>query len=46
MFFPPSPYLYSLGQIGIELRYNLSELYKNSTKMEIAKQSTSIQKPI
>lgn len=43
MFFPPSPYLYSLGQIGIELRYNLSELYKNSTKMEIAKQSTSIQ---
>ncbi|WP_066312845.1 TolC family protein [Flavobacterium sp. TAB 87] len=36
MFFPPEPYLYSLGQIGIEARFDLSELYKNKTKMHIA----------
>lgn len=43
MFFPPSPYLYSLGQIGVELHYNLSDLYKNKSRMEIAKKNTAIQ---
>lgn len=43
MFFPPSPYLYSLGQIGVELHYNLSDLYKNKSRMEIAKKNTALQ---
>ncbi|WP_244248446.1 TolC family protein [Flavobacterium foetidum] len=32
-FFPPNPYLYTLGQVGIEARFDLSSLYKNKTKM-------------
>lgn len=37
MFFPPDPYLYSLGQVGIEASFDLSELYKNKTKVQTAK---------
>ncbi|MCV9933641.1 TolC family protein [Flavobacterium sp. LS1R47] len=36
MFFPPNPYLYSLGQVGIEATFSLSGLYKNKTKVRIA----------
>lgn len=36
MFFPPNPYLYSLGQIGVEATYNLSGLYKNKSRVQIA----------
>lgn len=48
MFFPPSPYLYSLGQVGIELTYNLSGLYKNKSKvksadLKIAAQQTELE---
>ncbi|RWX00335.1 TolC family protein [Flavobacterium cerinum] len=48
MFFPPSPYLYSLGQVGIELTYNLSGLYKNrsrvkSANLKIAAQQTELE---
>lgn len=39
-FFPPNPYLYTLGQVGIEARFDLSALYKNKTK--VAKASTKI----
>ncbi|WP_166922655.1 TolC family protein [Flavobacterium poyangense] len=35
-FFPPEPYLYSLGQVGIAASFDLSGLYKNRTKVEIA----------
>lgn len=35
-FFPPNPYLYTLGQVGIEASFDLSSLYKNKTKMEQA----------
>ena len=36
MFFPPSPYLYSLGQIGVEMTFNLSNLYKNKARVQSA----------
>ena len=36
MFFPPDPYLYSLGQVGIEASFDLSGLYKNKTKVRMA----------
>jgi outer membrane protein len=36
MFFPPNPYLYTLGSIGIELNYSISNIYKNKTKMHMA----------
>ena len=36
MFFPPDPYLYSLGQVGIEATFNLSTLHKNKAKSRIA----------
>nr|WP_315201327.1 TolC family protein [uncultured Flavobacterium sp.] len=36
LFFPPNPYLYSLGQVGVKASFNLSELYKNKTKVQIA----------
>ena len=39
-FFPPNPYLYTLGQVGIEARFDLSALYKNKTK--VAKANTKI----
>ncbi|WP_348536993.1 TolC family protein [Flavobacterium hungaricum] len=35
-FFPPNPYLYTLGQVGIEARFDISALYKNKTKIEQA----------
>lgn len=35
-FFPPNPYLYTLGQIGIEAHFDLSALYKNKIKVEQA----------
>ncbi|MFH6998201.1 TolC family protein [Flavobacterium sp. FlaQc-57] len=35
-FFPPNPYLYTLGQIGIEAHFDLSALYKNKTKVQQA----------
>lgn len=44
MFFPPEPYLYSLGQVGIEARFDLSELYKNKTKVKMAETKLQWQK--
>lgn len=35
-FFPPDPYLYTLGQIGIEASFDISGLYKNRTKVQMA----------
>ncbi|WP_409415382.1 TolC family protein [Flavobacterium sp. PS2] len=44
MFFPPNPYLYSLGQVGIEATFSLSGLYKNKTKVHIANSRIELQK--
>lgn len=44
MFFPPDPYLYSLGQVGIEATFNLSALHKNKAKSRIADQQLERQK--
>lgn len=44
MFFPPDPYLYSLGQIGIEASFDLSGLYKNKTKVHMANTKIEWQK--
>lgn len=44
MFFPPDPYLYSLGQVGIEATFNLSNLHKNKVKSKIAGQQLERQK--
>lgn len=44
MFFPPDPYLYSLGQIGIEVSFDLSGLYKNKTKVQMANTKIEWQK--
>ncbi|MGQ7945734.1 TolC family protein [Flavobacterium sp. WC2509] len=41
MFFPPDPYLYTLGQVGVEASFDLSGLYKNKTKVQ--KVTTQIQ---
>jgi outer membrane protein len=35
-FFPPNPYLYTLGQIGIEAHFDISALYKNKAKVQQA----------
>ncbi|CAA9195851.1 TolC family protein [Flavobacterium collinsii] len=35
-FFPPNPYLYTLGQVGIEASFDISGLYKNKTKVQMA----------
>lgn len=37
MFFPPDPYLYSLGQVGFEATFNISGLYKNKSQVQLAK---------
>ncbi|MBX9887736.1 MAG: TolC family protein [Flavobacteriaceae bacterium] len=44
IFFPPDPYLYSIGQVGVELNYNLSSIFKNNTKVHIAEKEFSLQK--
>lgn len=38
MFFPPRNNGYTLGKIGIEANFSLSNLYKNKTKMKLAAQ--------
>lgn len=34
--FPPSPYLYRLGMIGIDASFSISDLYKNKKRMALA----------
>lgn len=43
MFFPPEPYLYTLGRVGVEATYSLSNLYKNKTRTHIARLRTEAQ---
>lgn len=37
------PYLYTIGQIGVEASYNLSGLYKNKARVEAAKLKVELQ---
>ena len=43
MFFPPDPYLYTLGRVGVEATYSLSNLYKNKTRTHMARLRTEAQ---
>lgn len=43
MFFPPEPYLYNIGNVGIDLKYSLSNLYTNRAKMKFADQKIQLQ---
>ncbi|WP_417954449.1 TolC family protein [Flavobacterium sp. ZS1P14] len=38
------PYLYTIGQIGVEATYNLSGLYKNKAKVQVARLKVELQK--
>ncbi|NIF04962.1 TolC family protein [Chryseobacterium sp. Tr-659] len=44
MFFPPEPYAYRLGMIGMNLTYPIENLYKNKYKMQEAKESIDLAK--
>jgi len=44
MFFPPEPYAYRLGMIGINLTYPIGNLYKNKYKMQEAKENIDMAK--
>jgi outer membrane protein TolC len=37
------PYLYTIGQIGVEATYNLSGLYKNKAKVQVANLKVDLQ---
>lgn len=37
------PYLYTIGQIGVEATYNLSSLYKNKAKVQVANLKVELQ---
>jgi len=44
MFFPPEPYAYRLGMIGVNLTYPIESLYKNKYKMQEAKENVDLAK--
>lgn len=44
MFFPPEPYAYRLGMIGVNLTYPIENLYKNKYKMQEAKENINLAK--
>jgi outer membrane protein len=44
MFFPPEPYLYRLGLIGLNLKFSISDLYKNKAKVKKADQEIALNK--
>ncbi len=44
MFFPPEPYAYRLGMIGLNLTYPISNLYKNKYKRHEAKEHIELAK--
>ncbi|PKF75911.1 TolC family protein [Chryseobacterium sp. PMSZPI] len=44
MFFPPEPYAYRLGMIGMNLTYPIENLYKNKYKMQEAKENINLAK--
>lgn len=44
MFFPPEPYAYRLGMVGVNLTYPIESLYKNKYKMQEAKENIDLAK--
>ncbi|MDW9378964.1 TolC family protein [Chryseobacterium sp. JV558] len=44
MFFPPEPYAYRLGMIGVNLTYPIENLYKNKYKMQEARENIDLAK--
>lgn len=44
MFFPPEPYAYRLGMIGLNLIYPIENLYKNKYKMQEARENIDMAK--
>lgn len=44
LFFPPEPYAYRLGMIGVNLTYPIENLYKNKYKMMEAKENINLAK--
>lgn len=37
MFFPPDPYAYTFGNVGVQLTYNISGIYKNKSRVSLAR---------
>ncbi|WP_433985461.1 TolC family protein [Chryseobacterium sp. RRHN12] len=44
MFFPPEPYAYRLGMVGVNLTYPIESLYKNKYKMQEARENIDLAK--
>jgi outer membrane protein TolC len=44
LFTMDRPYLYTIGQIGVEASYNLSGLYKNRARVQVANLKVELQK--
>lgn len=44
MFFPPEPYAYRLGMLGVNLTYPIENLYKNKYRMQEAKENIDLAK--
>lgn len=44
MFFPPEPYAYRLGMLGINLTYPIENLYKNKYRMQEARENIDLAK--
>ncbi|REC50073.1 TolC family protein [Chryseobacterium pennipullorum] len=44
MFFPPEPYAYRLGMIGVNLTYPIGNLYKNKYRMQEARENINLAK--
>jgi len=44
MFFPPEPYAYRLGMIGVNLTYPIGNLYKSKYKVQEAKENIDLAK--
>ncbi|WP_426482623.1 TolC family protein [Chryseobacterium sp. R2ACT005] len=42
MFFPPEPYAYRLGMMGVNLSYPIENLYKNKYKMQEARENIDL----
>ncbi len=42
MFFPPEPYAYRLGMIGMNLTYPIENLYKNKYRMQEARENINL----
>ncbi|WFB68733.1 TolC family protein [Chryseobacterium sp. WX] len=44
MFFPPEPYAYRLGMVGVNLTYPIENLYKNKYRMQEARENIDLAK--